>query len=47
MSFFAANSIERVGETVKHYVTQTGEQVTTKEVTVEDVSSNDPNVPQI
>jgi len=36
VAFFAANSIEHVGETIKHYVNSKGEQVTEEEAVVGD-----------
>ena len=36
ISFFAANSIERVGETVKHCVSESGEKIESTELVIED-----------
>lgn len=36
VAFFAANSIEHVGETIRHYINTKGEQVTEKEAVVGD-----------
>jgi hypothetical protein len=40
IAFFAANSIEHVGETIKHYVNSKGQQVTEEEAVVGDSGSN-------
>jgi len=39
IAFFAANSIERVGETIKHYVNAKGQSVTEEEAVVGDSSN--------
>lgn len=36
IAFFAANSVERVGETVKTYINANGQKVTEKEETIGD-----------
>jgi hypothetical protein len=40
ISFFAANSIEHVGETIKHYVNSKGQAETEEEAVVGDSGSN-------
>jgi hypothetical protein len=40
IAFFAANSVERVGDTVKHYVDSKGQQVTEQEAVVGDSNGN-------
>ena len=36
IAFFAANSVEHVGETIRHYVNSKGQQVTEEEAVVGD-----------
>ena len=36
IAFFAANSVEHVGETIKHYINSKGQQVTEEEAIVGD-----------
>jgi hypothetical protein len=40
IAFFAANSVEHVGETIRHYVNSKGQAVTEEEAVVGDSGSN-------